>query len=65
MTAHDLARYLVIVTGNRLIPCCWSSALGRWTNPGVGGSTFGGSEFSTPAVDTADKVSRLASVVWP
>lgn len=65
MKAEQVARWLVIVSSNRLIPCCWSEALGRWTNPGIGGSTFGGAEFATPVTETAAKVERLAAVVWP
>ena len=64
MTPYDLARWLVIVTSNRLIPHKWTKEKG-WCNAGVGGYTHGGSEFATPAVDTAAKVGRLASVVWP
>ena len=63
--AMNAARWICIVSGNRLLPTCWSDALGRWTNPGIGGSTFGGADFATPILESAGKVRALASVVWP
>ena len=42
----DVARWARIVSGNRLTPDHHDGD--QWTNPGDGGSTFGGAAFATP-----------------
>lgn len=49
-TAAELARWCRLMTSNRLINLCPTT----WQNTGQGGSTFGGSEFCTPADRLAD-----------
>jgi hypothetical protein len=51
--AGEVARWARLTTANRLIPATWVD--GQWRNTGDGGSTFGGDEFCTPAVDLAEK----------
>ena len=51
--AGEVARWARLTTANRLIPATWVD--GQWRNTGDGGSTFGGAEFCTPAVDLAEK----------
>jgi len=51
--AGEVARWARLTTANRLIPATWVD--GQWRNTGDGGSTFGGAEFCTPAVDLAAK----------
>jgi hypothetical protein len=51
--AGEVARWARLTTANRLIPATWVD--GQWRNTGDGGSTFGGDEFCTPAVDLAAK----------
>lgn len=51
--AGEVARWARLTTANRLIPATWVD--GQWRNTGDGGSTFGGNEFCTPAVDLAEK----------
>jgi hypothetical protein len=51
--AGEVARWARLTTANRLIPATWVD--GQWRNTGDGGSTFGGAEFCTPAVDLAGK----------
>jgi len=51
--AGEVARWARLTTANRLIPATWVD--GQWRNTGDGGSTFGGDEFCTPAVDLAGK----------
>ena len=50
---REVARWARLTTANRLIPATWVD--GQWRNTGDGGSTFGGDEFCTPAVDLAAK----------
>jgi hypothetical protein len=51
--AGEVARWARLTTANRLIPATWVD--GQWRNTGDGGTTFGGAEFCTPAVDLAEK----------
>jgi hypothetical protein len=51
--AGEVARWARLTTANRLIPATWVD--GQWRNTGYGGSTFGGDEFCTRAVDLAEK----------
>jgi hypothetical protein len=51
--AGEVARWARLTTANRLIPATWVD--GQWRNTGDGGSTFGGDEFCTPALDLAEK----------
>jgi hypothetical protein len=51
--AGEVARWARLTTANRLIPATWVD--GQWRNTGDGGSTFGGDEFCTPAVNLAEK----------
>jgi hypothetical protein len=53
LDAGEVARWARLTTANRLIPATWVD--GQWRNTGDGGSTFGGDEFCTPAVDLAAK----------
>ena len=58
--ARELARWLRIVSANRLIN------LGPdWKNTGQGGSNFGGSEFCTDATVLGDAVDAVSDVDWP
>jgi hypothetical protein len=59
--AGEVARWARLITANRLIPGRWADD-GRWVNAArdggehtIGGVSFGGDEFCTPAVDLAAK----------
>ena len=59
--AGEVARWARLITANRLIPGRWADD-GRWVNAArdggehtIGGVSFGGDEFCTPAVDLAEK----------
>ena len=58
-----VARFLVLSASNRLINGDWVS--GRWQNTGIGGTTHGGAEFCTPAVEVAERVEALSGLPWP
>ncbi|MGA0848325.1 MAG: hypothetical protein ACO3RX_00090 [Chthoniobacterales bacterium] len=52
---REVARWLRIVTSNRLINLDPET----WRNTGIGGSTFGGSEFCTDAASLAEAASAV------
>jgi len=52
----NLAMYATIAASNRLINVAGPDLM----NTGVGGTTFGGAEFATPAVDVAAEFERVA-----
>ena len=56
--AAEVARWARIVTGNRLTPDHHDGE--QWTNPGHGGSTFGGAAFATPIDPLARAFEELA-----
>lgn len=58
--AREIARWLRIVTANRLINLDPKT----WTNTGQGGSTFGGSEFCTD-IEALEEATRAAGMEWP
>jgi hypothetical protein len=58
-----VARFLVLSASNRLICGDWVG--GRWQNTGIGGTTHGGAEFCTPAVEVAERVEALSGLPWP
>jgi hypothetical protein len=44
---REVARWLRLITSNRLINIAWSPAHNDWRNTGIGGTTFGGADFCT------------------
>jgi hypothetical protein len=44
---REVARWLRLITANRLINIAWSNAHNDWRNTGIGGTTFGGADFCT------------------
>ena len=44
---REVARWVRIITANRLIPVRWDEDRQGWFNTGVGGTTHGGEEFAT------------------
>ena len=44
---REVARWVRIITANRLIPVHWDQDRGGWFNSGVGGTTHGGDQFAT------------------
>ena len=59
-TSERAAAFLQINAFNRLINVDRNAA-GEWKNTGIGGTTFGGDEFATPAGETAQKVTDVAA----
>ena len=56
---HRLAEYAMIAASNRLINIAGPDL----TNTGVGGTTFGGEEFATPAREVGDRFEGMAREV--
>lgn len=58
-----VAQYVMLCASNRLINGDWFD--GQWRNTGQGGTTHGGADFATPAIDVAGLVRLLGVVKWP
>lgn len=54
--AYELARWMRILTANRLINVAWDPAVQDWRNTGKGGTTHGGADFCTPIEALADSL---------
>ena len=61
MSARELARWLSIVSANRLVNPCPVT----WKNTGRGGYIHGGEAFSTSAEVLAEAVDAVSEVNWP
>jgi hypothetical protein len=57
---REVARWLRLISANRLINVAWNDAARDWRNTGIGGTTHGGSEFCTPIDALADACGAVA-----
>ena len=63
-SASEVARWVTILSSNRLLNVAWSSSEGRFANTGKGGTTFGGPDFCNHDLGRKG-VERLLSIRWP
>ncbi len=60
---EEVARWVALLSSNRLINVAWDETRGRFSNTGNGGDTFGGPEFCNLARGRAG-LERLVGIEW-